>query len=248
MKNGEAEQKTASHFSKTRRCLLLVARKVDAKDNDVVARSGSASRLMHSESFCYEHRFANAESNISRKRPRFSLCFILIASGCSGTNSEEIISQKLFTNHPGVLRDNFTGSVGCAFAIAEDRDVTVTHVGYYDDKEDGLQVNHRVGLFEVDGDEVDDTPLREAIVPWGRKAILQDGYRWVALKNRVVLQKGRHYVLVAEVESGVRDPWQERTCPPTIMLSGETEKPAAIPKWNAHFVGTQPGSTRLARW
>jgi hypothetical protein len=157
------------------------------------------------------------------------------------------LPQKLFTAHAGRLRDNYEGIVGGEFAVAPDRNVTVTHFGYYDANSDGLQLNHRVGLYEpLTEDSNKGRLLVEETVPYGAGALLEDGYRWVALKSPVVLKANQRYMLAAEVFHATNDPWPDMEL---AAASAEGKQPltTAVPDWNQAFVGTQAKETRIPR-
>jgi hypothetical protein len=197
-----------------------------------------------------------AHESIHRNRSwAYSLCRVLVmlpalwaGVGCSESVTTGPISEKLFNQHPGVLRGDFTGSVGCGFVVGDDQDRLVTHLGFYDRDGDGLNLDHHVALYEA-GEKPEDVALiASAKVPWGRSAIFQDGYRWVELPEPSTLEAGGRYILVAEVITAVKDPWPDRVCPRTVAISGKATKPDACPKWNEFFVGNQSESSRLARW
>src|ERR1035437_3500638 len=73
-------------------------------------------------------------------------------------------------------RNNFSGMVGGEF-MAGSTNIAVTHLGFYDQDEDGLAASHHVGLFTGDGS----TLLASVEVPVGTDALLTNGYRWVVL-------------------------------------------------------------------
>lgn len=157
------------------------------------------------------------------------------------------LPHKLFTTHPGKLRDNYEGIVGGEIVVASDQDVRVTHFGYCDSDGDGLQVDHRVGLYEPSTEEANKgKPLVEATVPYGASALLEDGYRWVALKSPVVLKASQHYTLAAEVFHGVNDPWPDMELA-VAPAQGEPSSATAIPDWNQALIGAQPAETRIPR-
>lgn len=152
------------------------------------------------------------------------------------------LPHKLFTTHPGTLRDNYQGIVGGEITVASDRDVTVTHLGYHDSDGDGLQVDHRVGLYEPSTEEADKgKPLVEATVPYGASTLLEDGYRWVPLKSPIVLKANHRYLLAAETFRGVNDHW------PDAEFTPEQSPAPAVPDWNEGFIGTQSAETRIPR-
>ena len=158
------------------------------------------------------------------------------------------LPHKLFTTHPGKLRDDYQGIVGGEIAVASDRDVKVTHLGYCDANGDGLQVDHRVGLYEPSTEEAKKgKPLVEAIVPYGAGALLEDGYRWVALKSPVVLKANQRYLLAAEVIQSVNDPWPDMELASDRAANGARSSATAIPDWNEAFIGVQPAETRIPR-
>ena len=162
--------------------------------------------------------------------------------------ADRSLPHKLFTTHPGKLRDDYQGIVGGEIAVTSDRDVTVTHFGYCDSEGDGLQVDHRVGLYEPSTEESNKgKPLVEAIVPYGAGALLEDGYRWVALKSPIILKANQRYMLAAEVIHGVNDPWPDMELGRDPAANSERASATAVPIWNKAFIGVQTAETRIPR-
>lgn len=147
--------------------------------------------------------------------------------------SAQVLSHQLFDSTTGTPRDNITGAVGAVFRASEAPKRVVTHLGYYDSGNDGLQSNHRVGLYAA-------TPvgsgtgvlLAEVTLPAGTNAFLENGYRWVALAAPLTLETNTSYVLAAEV----------------FTASGDQYPDAAVRMWNRFFVGYNATSSRAARW
>ena len=125
-------------------------------------------------------------------------------------------------------RNNFSGMVGGEF-MAGSTNIAVTHLGFYDQDEDGLAASHHVGLFTGDGS----TLLASVEVPVGTDALLTNGYRWVVLDVPLLLIGGSNYVLAAEVGAGDGDGWPDQFAPTN---------------WNPVFVGTNGVLTREALW
>jgi hypothetical protein len=129
-------------------------------------------------------------------------------------------------------RDNYntasSGIVGGLFASGA-TPVPVTHLGFYDFNNDGLNRDHHVGIFAADAS----TLLASVTVPAGTSALLTNGYRWVALDTPLLLNPNTTYILVAEVFSGDGDAW------PDIYIPGQ---------WNPYFVGTNGPATRQGRF
>jgi Concanavalin A-like lectin/glucanases superfamily/Immunoglobulin domain/Immunoglobulin I-set domain len=125
-------------------------------------------------------------------------------------------------------RDNFGGVVGGTFLVGAN-DSLVTHVGYYDMDGDGLNLDHRVGIFSPNGLIL----LSSAVVPAGTGGYLTNGYRWVALNPPFVLTNNTSYILAAEVFNGSGDVW------PDVFIPTN---------WNTYYVGPNDGTTRASRF
>ncbi len=147
--------------------------------------------------------------------------------------------EPLFKNHQGPQRES-VGTIGGYFRVRADEDVEVTHLGFFDSGEDGLQLSHRVGVFEARRDDPTDcTLVAEAQVPYGKGSYLEGGYRWVRLDKPVILKAGRLYVLGAETV------WRSGDLIPRCV----TEDGRGVrPEWNDKFVGKQTDATRRAVW
>lgn len=96
---------------------------------------------------------------------------------------------------PGTVRTNFTGTVG--FTFTPSSSITVTHVGFWDNGDDGLAVSHQVGIWQNTGL----TLLASESVPSGTTAPLTGGFRYVELSSPLVLSAGVLYRIGASVES-----------------------------------------------
>jgi len=159
-------------------------------------------------------------------------CILGVLSLLSEPVSAQVISQQLFDSTAGAPRDNITGAVGAVFRASEVSNRLVTHLGYYDSGNDGLQSSHRVGVYSA-------TPagsgagalLAEVTVPAGTNAFLENGYRWVALTAPLTLETNTSYVLATEV----------------FAASGDSYPDAAVRVWNRFFVGYTATSSRAAR-
>lgn len=144
----------------------------------------------------------------------------------------QVISQQLFDSTAGTPRDNLTGVVGIVFRASESSSRLVTHLGYYDSGNDGLQASHRVGIYSA-------TPatagagalLAEVRVPAGANAFLENGYRWVELSTPLLLETNLSYVLAAEVFAASGDPYPD----------------TAARVWNRFYVGYNTNSSRASR-
>lgn len=144
----------------------------------------------------------------------------------------QVISHQLFDSTAGTLRDNFTGVRGAVFQVSEAGNRVVTHLGCYDSASDGLQSDHRVGLYTAtlagNGTGV---LLAEVSIPAGTNAFLENGYRWVSLPSPLTLEARTSYVLAAEV----------------IASSGDPYPDATTRVWNRYFAGYNPTTSRAAR-
>jgi len=144
----------------------------------------------------------------------------------------QIISQQLFDSMAGSPRDNLTGVVGIVFRASESSDRIVTHLGYYDSGNDGLQASHRVGVYSATPATAGaGTLLAEVTVPAGTNAFLENGYRWVELSTPLTLETNLSYVLAAEVFAASGDPYPD----------------TAVRVWNRFFVGYNAASSRAGR-
>lgn len=106
------------------------------------------------------------------------------------------------------MRDDIEGVVGISVRVPSSTEARITHLGVYDHDGDGLQLDHRVGILEVDETRVPTRKLIvEATIPFGHAAELQRSFRWVAVNVPVVLKGGRRYMLVAETFKDCDDKW-----------------------------------------
>jgi prepilin-type N-terminal cleavage/methylation domain-containing protein len=181
------------------------------------------------------------------EKKRFVIRSILIVAvvGClgavawariGGKSAEVADFEPLFRNHPGELLGG-PGIMGGVFQVRDDKDVRVTHMGIFDSGEDGMHLVHRVGLWEVAGQELGKGKMIAQVrVPVGKSAMLRDGYRWMPLAKPVVLKAGGQFILCCEVYDGGADLWPD-------CFRSEAEDPA-VPEWNAYFTGLQGSETR----
>lgn len=147
-------------------------------------------------------------------------------------SAAQVISHQLFDSVTGTLRDNLTGSAGTVFQASETAGRVVTHLGYFDSGNDGLQTSHRVGLYTATPAGTGaGTLLAEVTVPAGTAAFLENGYRWVALPEPLELGPQSGYVLAAEVATGSGDPYPD----------------AVTRVWNRYYVGYNAATSRAAR-
>ncbi|HSU57660.1 MAG TPA: LamG-like jellyroll fold domain-containing protein [Candidatus Dormibacteraeota bacterium] len=125
-------------------------------------------------------------------------------------------------------RNNFTGSVGGFFQTSA-AGAVVTHLGFYDLNQDGLNRTHNVGIYNSN------TLVVSVLLPAGNdpSTIIYNGYRYIALPTPFVLAPNVTYTLMGEVFNGDGDYW------PDIFAPGQ---------WNTFFVGTNAFSTRAGRW
>lgn len=109
-------------------------------------------------------------------------------------------ANTLLHANPGIdFNDRENGVVGVKFRVSSDDNVDVTHLGVYDQDRDGLQVDHRVGIFGMTtGSSSTRALITEVSVPYGRHALLEGQFRWVALPVPITLTAGATYVLAAE--------------------------------------------------
>jgi hypothetical protein len=136
--------------------------------------------------------------------------------------------QFLYERRDG-NRDNYSGTIGGSFLVGS-VDTPVTHLGYYDLNQDGLNLSHRVGIWPVTGGT---TPVGFVTVPAGAGTLLTNGYRWVALDTPILLRANTTYILGAEVTSGSGDGFPDNYQP---LL------------WNPFFVGSNGFDTRISRY
>src|SRR4029077_4877403 len=123
-------------------------------------------------------------------------------------------------------RDNYGGMVGAIIQVGA-TPAKVTHLGYYCIN-GTLNFPHHVDIFSADGSSI----LAEVFVS-GSGDVLYNQYAYVALTNPITLAANTSYILAAEVFSGSGDPWPDVFSPSP---------------WNSYYVGSNPGSTRQARY
>jgi len=136
--------------------------------------------------------------------------------------------QVLYERRDG-NRDNYSGTIGGSFQVGA-TPVPVTHLGYYDMNEDGLNQSHRVGIWPASGGT---TPLAFVTIPAGTGTLLTNGYRWLPLSAPVLLNANTTYIIGAEVASGSGDGFPDNYQPLN---------------WNPFFVGDNGFDTRLSRY
>ncbi|MEX2213721.1 MAG: PEP-CTERM sorting domain-containing protein [Phycisphaeraceae bacterium] len=100
-------------------------------------------------------------------------------------------------------RDDFTGTVGTAFTVTENK--TINALGYQDAGLNGLAVDHLVGLWRIS----DGALIASTTVEAGTGGILDDQWRYKLLDSNVLLVAGESYIVGAQVFSGSGDPWTE---------------------------------------
>lgn len=143
-------------------------------------------------------------------------------------------------------RDNFTGGL-YGRLTANPADPLITHVGYVDSGEDGLNVAHEVGLYEWNGSAY--VLQQKATVPAGTTGILSGGFRWVELPTPVImdLDSDNFYVVGSTNVSGSGDIWGNNTpansvTDPDIATIGQSPGFAV----GQSSLGTNTGATFLA--
>lgn len=152
-------------------------------------------------------------------------------------------ASTLLHSNPGAnFSSSQNGIVGIKFSVLSGRDLRVTHLGVYDEEGDGLQLDHRVGIFRKKIDGAQGASLvAEARVPYGRHAPLEGNFRWVALETPVNLSAGTTYVLAAESFGGidhegpaiiVGDGWPESFDEEALRRDGFAQA------WNPKIIGS----------
>ena len=128
------------------------------------------------------------------------------------------------------------GTIGGYFRTRDDKDVTVTHVGYVDCDGKGLQVGHQVALFEANSSNFSNCKLVvETRVPYGNQMPLEHGFRWIRLGTPVTLKAGQFYLLAAEATKASGD---------KVYSSTTDEGRATEPTWYDRIIGSQPEHSR----
>ena len=140
-------------------------------------------------------------------------------------NQASVPEMLYMATVPGT-RDNYGGMVGAIFEVGA-TPAKVTHLGFYLANA-SLNFSHHVDIFSGDGSTI----LAEVLVG-GTGDTNFNNYAWVALTNPVTLAANTSYVLAAEVFANDGDPW------PDVF----TPSP-----WNSYYVGSNPSSTRQARY
>jgi len=131
------------------------------------------------------------------------LIFALVGNPISGTPISAS-AQSAVLSHDGSQqgnRDSFTGTVGTNFLVLED--VQISALGYEDPGADGLEVAHRVGLWQVDGEQLLASVL---VTPEG--SFFQDGWQYINLPSILTLEANESYRIGAETFFGV-DAWSD---------------------------------------
>jgi len=125
---------------------------------------------------------------------------VVVKSLKSSRDEATRAANTILQSNPGAdFKDSQNGVIGVKFSVPSGRNVKVTHLGVYDKDGDGLQLNHRVGIFRKEADSAQAASLiAEATVPYGRHAPLEGNFRWVTLETPVSLSAGATYVLAAE--------------------------------------------------
>ncbi|MBU6411245.1 MAG: immunoglobulin domain-containing protein, partial [Verrucomicrobia bacterium] len=136
-------------------------------------------------------------------------------------------TQMLYSTPTNAARDTYTGGIGCKFQVGASN-VIVSHLGFFDQNNDGLAVSHQAGLFDAGGS----TLLGQVTVPAGTDAYLTNGFRWMPLDPPLLLASNTTYIVAAMVGNGDGDAWQD----------------AFTPAWNPFFVGNTGTSTRHAMY
>ena len=135
--------------------------------------------------------------------------------------------QMLYaTNGYTTLRNDYAPNLGCTFRVGA-RNVTVTHLGYFDATGFGLLTAHDVGIFSRTTPSTNGTALATVVVPAGTGASYKNGYRWVKLTTPFTLQANTDYVIASSTNNADLYP------------------DSFTPAWNTAVVGANAGTTRI---
>jgi hypothetical protein len=93
-----------------------------------------------------------------------------------------------------------SGAVGWGFSLS--RTIKVTHLGFFDDKNDGQGVAHQAAFFRLETKTIADGS--SLTIPAGTSGELVNGFRYTALSRAVVLPPG-NYVVAVYIQAGCPD-------------------------------------------
>lgn len=127
--------------------------------------------------------------------PRFAFLLLFAALLCAGVDASK---RTRPVGHPAIAFDFMAGSGGGLVINATDgwefsveSPVTVSSLGVWDHKGDGLGTAIPVGMWDSDGEL-----LASVTIPAGTKAREVDGFRYVAIRT-VRLEAGQNYIIGA---------------------------------------------------
>ncbi|MFC1707626.1 DUF4082 domain-containing protein [Planctomycetota bacterium] len=141
--------------------------------------------------------------NTWRRPFRSTLAGVALCAALLGL-SQDARAQTLGAAHTGTNFTNSTGTQGYSFEVSET--ISVTHLGIWDQGQDGLIANHQVGLWVQAG-----ALLGSVTVYAGVASPLTGEWRFEPLGSPVTLNPGTTYVVGAEYPSGNPD---------FVMISG----------------------------
>jgi hypothetical protein len=124
------------------------------------------------------------------------------------------------------IRDNYTGGTGCEFEVGSSN-VIVSHLGYYNANNSGLNVDHYVGVY---GSGSGTPLLGQVIVPAGSSAYYTNSFYWVPLNPPLLLASNTSYYVAAMPYNGDGDEWGD----------------SFAATFNSWFVGSQAASCMSA--
>ena len=157
-----------------------------------------------------------------------NLCLAVagLLAGGANTSSAQVTQMLHDSPAPPSLRTAYNGTVGCKFQVGP-TNVVVSHVGVYDPSSGaGLNDSYQAGVMDTSYNL-----LGGVVVPAGASAYLTNSYWWMPLDPPLLLQANTSYYLASVV--GPDDQWPDAYTPAS---------------WNAWFVGSTAGSTRVAQY
>lgn len=115
-------------------------------------------------------------------------CFLIMATVLAGASRTAVATPALsFSLVTGVFADGLPRNIGWEFTPTTA--ISVTRLGFWDAGDDGLAVDHPVGIYTLGG-----SLLGSATVPAGTGATLQGGFRWVNVAP-ISLSAGTTYII-----------------------------------------------------
>ncbi len=115
------------------------------------------------------------------QRSVIAAAFLAVASSALAGHAVD------FDTATGLAGGNSDQSVGWQFDVI--KPVSVTHLSWYDDGQDGLSVDHKVGIWAPDG-----TLLTSVVIPKGTAATLDGIWRVVPVPS-ISLSAGTGYIV-----------------------------------------------------